>query len=132
MLRFLFICCIASALIGCATMKNTIDRSDLQQGKRLFDSGYYRRAMRILMPLAAKGIPQAEYAVGYMFYYGYGVSRDPELGFTWIDRAAAAQYPPAITAHEMMLQNREEEKREEEHFQAQSERMKGEGIGARI
>lgn len=132
MLRFILICCLSCCIMGCATMRNTIDRSDLQQGKRLFDSGYYKRAMRILMPLAAKGVPQAQYAVGYMFYYGYGVARDPDLGFSWIDRAAAAQYPPAITAHEMMVQNREEEKREEDHFQAKSEHMQSIGNGPRI
>lgn len=132
MFRLWVICFLSLSLLGCATMKNTIDKSELQQGRRLFEGGYYKRAMRILMPLASKGIPQAEYAVGYMFYYGYGVPQDTELGFVWIEKAASTNYPPAVAARDLMIQDREDKKREEQQYKAKSERLQAEGIGPRI
>lgn len=70
-------------------------RSLLQQGQRYFLEGYYKRAMHELLPLACDGIANAEYAVGYMYYYGYGVVQDTEVGHIWVKRAADQQYPPA-------------------------------------
>lgn len=70
-------------------------RSLLQQGQRFFLQGYYKRAMHELLPLACDGIANAEYAVGYMYYYGYGVLQDTDVGYIWVKRAADKQYPPA-------------------------------------
>jgi TPR repeat protein len=72
--------------------------SELQQGKRYFDDGYYKRAMRELWPLAADGRAEAQYAIGYMYYYGLGVAQDTDTGYFWIKRAADKGYPPAIKA----------------------------------
>jgi TPR repeat protein len=88
-------------LIGCATnSKNLTPKmmSELQQGKRLFEDGYYKRSMRWLLPLACDGVAEAQYAVGYMYYYGYGVAQDTEVGYFWINRAADKGFVPAKEA----------------------------------
>lgn len=72
--------------------------SELQQGKRFFEAGYYKRAMIMLLPLACDGYAEAEYAVGYMYYYGYGVAQDTNVGYIWIKRAADQGFQPAIDA----------------------------------
>ncbi len=72
--------------------------SELQQGRRLFQDGFYKRAMEQLLPIAAEGSMEAQYAVGYMYYYGFGVPQDTASGGFWIRRAAAQQYEPAIKA----------------------------------
>lgn len=71
---------------------------ELQAGKSSFQSGYYKDAFRELLPLAVKGNPDAQYAVGYMYYYGYGVSEDSESGMFWMTKSAEQHYPPAIKA----------------------------------
>jgi TPR repeat protein len=61
----------------------------LDVGKRNFKEGDYKAAFHELLPLALQGNTQAEYAVGYMYYYGYGVPADSESGMAWMDRAAS-------------------------------------------
>ena len=70
----------------------------MQYGKRLFEKGEYKRALHEILPLAVDGNPEAQYAIGYMYYYGYGVGQDTETGDFWISRAAKARYEPAMRA----------------------------------
>ncbi len=105
-LRICFICLLSSALVACATTsphsrKTTMtpgDMSMLMQGKRDFEAGYYRQALHELLPLAADGNAEAEYAVGYMYYYGAGVAQDTDAGYFWISRAADQGFVPAKEA----------------------------------
>ncbi len=99
---------LALTLISCALPHpppRTYTESELLQGKRDFDAGYYKRAMRELLPLACEGNPEAQYAVGYMYYYGLGVAQDTDVGYFWIKRAADQNYRPAIKALELITQN---------------------------
>lgn len=87
---------------GATKPMTTAQISALQQGRRYFEAAYYRKAMRDLLPLACNGIPEAQYAVGYMYYYGYGVNQDKDVGQFWIRRAADQHYVPAIKALNIM------------------------------
>jgi len=71
---------------------------ELQVGKDSFKSGDYKDAFHQLLPLAANGKAQAQYAVGYMYYNGFGVTQDTESGIFWMKRAADQHYPPAMSA----------------------------------
>jgi TPR repeat protein len=122
MLRRIILCLLAASMLtSCATStkKQTPPpavkqpkfitpgtTSKLENGKRLFQDGYYKRAMEQLLPLAAEGIMEAEYAVGYMYYYGFGAAQDTASGDFWIGRAAAQHYEPAIKALAIMHQNK--------------------------
>ncbi|HVE43613.1 MAG TPA: hypothetical protein VNC84_00550 [Gammaproteobacteria bacterium] len=86
-------------LTACAHLAN---ESAVQQGQRYFEQGYYKRAMHTLLPAACDGNAKAEYAVGYMYYYGYGVGQDTDVGYVWIQRSAHQHYQPAVTALNMM------------------------------
>ncbi|MBX3709944.1 MAG: sel1 repeat family protein [Gammaproteobacteria bacterium] len=97
MIRALLICLLSLSLFACATPSPRMT-SELQQGKRYFHDGYYRRAMRQLLPLACDGNAEAQYAVGYMYYYGLGVAQDTDVGDFWIKRSANQGYAPAIQA----------------------------------
>jgi TPR repeat protein len=83
----------------------------LEQGRRYLQQGYYKKAMHILLPLACDGIPEAQYAVGYMYYYGYGVAQDTDVGYFWIKRAADCGYLPAIKAIAIIERDQAEEAR---------------------
>jgi len=106
--KFFFALCLAFFLSSCTTFgKRSLPdiKAHLAEGKRAFQRGYYKAAMHILLPLACDGIAEAQYAVGYMHYYGYGVIEDKPVGFFWIDRAARLGYPPATEAVKMIKIN---------------------------
>jgi TPR repeat protein len=101
MYKFLVII-FCTVMVAACTPPTPKTMSELQQGQRLFNKGYYKDAMRDLLPLATDGNAEAQYAVGYMYYYGYGVAQDTNVGSFWIKRAAAQNYQPAITALGML------------------------------
>jgi TPR repeat protein len=80
---------------------------ELQSGIYFFEKGHYKRAMRDLLPAAISGNPRAQYAVGYMYYYGYGVPQDTEMGTFWIEQAARHHHPKAIEALRLISIERE-------------------------
>lgn len=82
-----------SLVVGCAK-----DAVDFQEGIRSFKAEDYRRAFIRLKPEAEKGQPDAEYAVGYMYYYGQGVVEDRKKAWYWINCAAKAGQPDAVAA----------------------------------
>lgn len=53
---------------------------------------------------ASKGDPDAQYALGYMYYYGKGASRDESEARFWINKAAAQGQPEAIKAQQLLGQ----------------------------
>lgn len=92
------ICLSVLILVGCAST----DSTKLCEGKKAFAQERYRCAFETLMPLAAKGNADAEYAVGYMYFYGHGTIEDPDLANNWIRKAAAQGQPDAVRALEVM------------------------------
>ena len=106
LLKLCLIGVLASLLLGCAITKPSPLRPDIQsyldQAQRLFNEGFYKRARSLLMPLACDGVPQAQYVLGYLYYYGYGVTQDTDVGYFWIKRAADQNYEPAKQALKMI------------------------------
>lgn len=68
------------------------------EGIKSFQVQDYRRAFIRLLPEAKKGHPDAQYAVGYMYYYGEGVVEDRKKAKYWICLAAKAGQPDAVEA----------------------------------
>ncbi len=101
-ITLLFAFMIILLLPSCAT---TSTLQQLQNGEASFTSGNFKSAFHQLLPLAAEGIPQAEYGVGYMYYYGYGITQDSESGLFWMKKAARAQYAPAVRALAAIQEN---------------------------
>jgi septal ring-binding cell division protein DamX len=100
--RYILLILICLLLQSCAS---TYNAERLQGGKVSFMAGDFKSAFHQLLPLAAEGVPQAEYGVGYMYYYGYGVTQDSESGIFWMNKAANAHYPPAIKALAAIQEN---------------------------
>ncbi len=93
-----FLCCL-SILIMLATQGcTTVRQYNLQDGIRSFRVQDYRHAFIRLKPEAEKGQRDAQYAVGYMYYYGQGVIENRKKACVWISRAAKAGQPEAILA----------------------------------
>lgn len=53
---------------------------------------------------AQAGDPDAQYALGYMYYYGIGTASNPSAARLWIDRAAAQGQPLAKRAQKLLSQ----------------------------
>ena len=52
---------------------------------------------------AQGGDPDAQYALGYMYYYGIGTVRDKQTATLWIKRAARQGQPLALKAEALLL-----------------------------
>lgn len=72
--------------------------SQLIQGREDFLQGHYREAFKELLPPAQQCEPSAEYAIGYMYFYGKGIMTDIEMAQLWMRRAARHGYPLAPAA----------------------------------
>ena len=66
-----------SLLAGCATQGGS-DRpgGEVERARAAFARADYATAARLLSEPAMKGDPAAQYALGYMYYYGQGVPKD--------------------------------------------------------
>ncbi len=74
---------VVSFLSGCVT-----HGINLREGIRSFQVQDYRQAFIRLKPEAEKGQADAQYAIGYMYYYGQGVVEDRKKAWHWITSAA--------------------------------------------
>jgi len=101
--------CVAPARQDHAVTNSPATLSYLEQGKRYFDSGYFKSAMQTLLPLACDGNAEAQYAVGYMYYYGYGAAQDTDVGYFWINRSAEQHFEPAIKALDLIKRGKNTE-----------------------
>ncbi|KGP64135.1 hypothetical protein EP47_10025 [Legionella norrlandica] len=93
-------------MAGCVT--NTLN---LRQGIQCFKAEDYRSAFIRLKPEAEKGNPDAQYAVGFMYYYGKGVVEDRKKARFWIRCAAKAGQPDAIVALQILERLDREDRR---------------------
>lgn len=86
------------------TSKSTYVHPTVAQGKASFKAGKYELAYRQLLPRAVKGNSYAQYAIGYMYYYGKGMDRNEELAENWLRKSAKQGQPEAIA----LLKKKEE------------------------
>lgn len=60
----------------------------MRKGEQYFHHQQYKKAMRSLYFAAVDGDPEAQYAVGYMYYYGKGVIENHDLAHYWFEKSA--------------------------------------------
>ena len=58
----------------------------------------YHTAFTKLKPLAENNDAKAQYALGFMYYYGIGTNINQQLAMDWIAKAANQGYSPAVAA----------------------------------
>ncbi len=83
-----------------------VNHLNLSEGISSFRAQNYRQAFIRLMPEAKKGEPDAQYAIGYMYYYGQGVVEDRKKAWFWITRAAESGQPDALEAMQILINDR--------------------------
>lgn len=63
--------------------------------KAAFESGDYKTAFKLWMPLAENGNAEAQNYLGILYYLGFGVQKDYKKALQWYGRAAKVGYPDA-------------------------------------
>jgi TPR repeat protein len=88
----LFLIIVLSLLgLGCSEL-------EFKEGQENFLKQDYRSAFIRLTPAARAGNPQAQYAIGYMYYTGQGTVKDRQKAKEWIEKAAKQGNKNAISA----------------------------------
>lgn len=94
---------ILSAWFACSLLLSSCSTPYLTvSAENDFRHGYYARAFEKLWMPAHSGNPRAQYALGYLYYYGLGIVRDEDLARVWFRHAAECHYPPAVVAYKRL------------------------------
>ncbi len=93
-----------SLLVACSNL-------NLHEGIQSFRAQDYRKAFIRLKPEAEKGHPDAQYAVGYMYYYGQGVVENRKQAWYWINQAASLKQKDALAAVQILQQGTMEKRK---------------------
>ena len=80
----------------------SLSRLQFEEGKSYFLNNEYQKAAELLLPLAMQGNTQSQYAVGYLFYYGFGLPRHEGQARHWIKIAAEGGSKKAQTAFTLL------------------------------
>ncbi|VAW94072.1 hypothetical protein MNBD_GAMMA20-1366 [hydrothermal vent metagenome] len=73
-----------------------------ERAKRLYLSEDYAGSAGLMYTLAERGHLQAQYVLGYMYYYGLGVPRNEKEAVRWITTAAARGHAKAKQALDLL------------------------------
>ena len=104
MLRWILIFFIAVICTACGA--NSIDA--YKQANQQYACGQYKKAFANYLYAAKNGIVQAQYAVGYQYFYGQGIKMDQLKATQWFQRAAPNS-PDAQYALSLIEQKRTQE-----------------------
>lgn len=84
---------LALSVTAAATASTPAERA-----REAMRAGNYAEAYCIWLPLANKGDPDAQFALGWMYHNGYGLAIDDHRAIDWWDRAAQANHTEAMMA----------------------------------
>jgi TPR repeat protein len=88
--------CLAVAVVfGLAAPAGADNEADYEAGKEAYDRGNYATALKEWVPLAEEGDASAQYALGFMYAGGQGVTQDDAEAAKWFRRAAEQGHPDA-------------------------------------
>lgn len=101
--------CLIGLLLMAGMLSNcssTTPQKLYVKGKQAYLQRNYQKSVSYLVKAAERNDPQAQYALGYMFYYGQGVPQDTLAAQYWIEQSAKRGFPPAtIALHEFQQAN---------------------------
>jgi septal ring-binding cell division protein DamX len=91
----------AFLITSCAS--TTSNQANYTQAKTDFQEQNYYNAFQAFLVPAEKGNSDAEYALGYMYYYGKGTPVNQTLGKQWILKSVLSGNLQAKQAYQMIL-----------------------------
>ncbi|MDP1574236.1 MAG: hypothetical protein Q8L78_04815 [Coxiellaceae bacterium] len=84
MKQFLLLLCLSFFLIAC----HGPGFKEYETANKAYVQGQYKIAFANYLYAANLDIVPAEYAVGYLYYYGLGIKRNEAQGIIWLQKAA--------------------------------------------
>lgn len=78
------------------------DLSHYVHARAAYQQKQYSKAIARLTPAATHGNSKAQYALGYMYYYGEGVKANQQLARAWFIKAAAGGNQKAAKALQLI------------------------------
>ena len=93
---------IIFTLASCASTANE-DKTPLGAAKMSYEQAHYEDAFAKIQGPAKAGNADAEYVLGYMYYYGKGTVINQDLGKQWILKSAQVGNKKAQQAYQMIL-----------------------------
>lgn len=116
--RFCFSLLIVSGIAGCSSHQNNVSppangepvrpSSSFASSSVCSNNAFlqkYQCSSTLISQAARSGDPDAQYALGYLYYYGIGVTQDRQTGLVWIRKAASQGQPVAQQALKALSAN---------------------------
>lgn len=75
-------------ILALALLAPLVGVAGMDEGQAAYNRGDYPAAIAELEPLAEQGNARAQYFIGTLYHYGYGMPRDPSKAAEWFQRAA--------------------------------------------
>jgi TPR repeat protein len=85
------VACVSVSVGSCATGTTSSRADPLSDARSALSGGDYETAFKRFRDLADGGHPEAQFRIGWMCFYGLGVSRDPGEAARWYRKAAEAR-----------------------------------------
>lgn len=98
LMQALAIAALASITACSTTKQQAASEKAFNTAEKHYQHANYEASFKAMLPAARAGDPKAQYALGYMYYYGRGVKQDMTVAKIWIRNAAKQGYEPARKA----------------------------------
>ncbi len=99
LIRVLFLMIAVMSMVSCISFVEP----SYDQGRQSFLDGNYNASFKSLYPAAQRGNADAQYAIGYMYYYGLGTRYDRQAAIMWMQKAANQGQGQAVRALQSVL-----------------------------
>ena len=96
---------ITSIAICCLVLQSCATEKVMEQAKSNYAQGNYHQAFMNAEKLARYGDADAQYAIGYMYYYGLGITKDEDLARSWVRKSAKNGNADAQHALKLLTQS---------------------------
>lgn len=104
--KFLFLGLMGLTVLGLSACQSNQKKPEqkINMGRSYFVKHQYAKAFEKLLTPAKDGVASAQYAIGYMYFYGKGVPQNKPEGKRWIEKAAKQHYALAEAALKVINQ----------------------------
>ena len=93
-----FIILLTVTFLSLLTISSVMFYDDFQEGWSAYVKKDYETAHRLWLPLAEQGNSRAQFFMGFMYDFGYGVQEDDIEAVKWYRLAAEKGYAQANTS----------------------------------
>ncbi len=103
--RVFLVLCVVGVLAACARQSGAASKNDQLLAKECQKNVFlqkYNCSLASVQDSAMQNDADAQYALGYMYYYGVGTTQDQQTAMNWINKAAAQGQPQAVQAAKLL------------------------------